>query len=94
MQLLYSSFGDCLLKEKVQKKNFSIGGELYLSKVINLRAGYDNQIRNYASADDNKGLSGLSGGIGIKFEEVNFDYGYAEYGASVGLHRFSLALEL
>ncbi|MCB0702434.1 MAG: PorV/PorQ family protein [Candidatus Kapaibacterium sp.] len=75
-------------------KNFSIGGELYLSKVINLRAGYDNQIRNYASADDNKGLSGLSGGIGIKFEEVNFDYGYAEYGASVGLHRFSLALEL
>lgn len=75
-------------------KNFAIGGELYLSKVINLRAGYDNQIRNFASSDDNKGLSGLSGGLGIKFEDVNFDYGYAEYGASIGLHRFSLALEL
>jgi hypothetical protein len=75
-------------------KNFAIGGELYLSKVINLRVGYDNQIRNFASADENKGLSGLSGGIGIKFENLDFDYGYAEYGASVGLHRFSLALEL
>lgn len=75
-------------------KNFAIGGELYLSKVINLRVGYDNQIRNFASADESKGLSGLSGGIGIKFEHLNFDYGYAEYGASIGLHRFSLSMEL
>ena len=75
-------------------KNFAIGGELYLSKVINLRIGYDNQIRNFASADEKKGLSGLSGGIGLKFETLDFDYGYAEYGASIGIHRFSLALEI
>ena len=74
--------------------NFSIGGELYLSKFINLRVGYDNQIRNFASADDNKGLSGLSGGVGLKFESINFDYGYAEYGASIGLHRFTLSLDI
>lgn len=75
-------------------KNFAIGGELYLSKVINLRVGYDNQIRNFASSDENKGLSGLSGGIGLKFKDLDFDYGYAEYGASIGLHRFSLALDI
>lgn len=74
--------------------NFSISGELTLSKVISARVGYDNQIRNFASADDSKGLSGLSGGVGLKFTDINFDYGYAEYGASIGLHRFSLAIEI
>lgn len=74
--------------------NFSIGGELTLSKVISARVGYDNQIRNFASADQSKGLSGLSGGLGLKFTDINFDYGYAEYGASIGLHRFSLAIEI
>lgn len=74
--------------------NFSIGGELYLSKVINIRAGYDNQIRNFASTDENKGLSGLSVGIGLIFEDIIFDYGYAEYGASVGLHRFTLGIDI
>ena len=74
--------------------NFSIGGELTLSKVIDVRVGYDNQIRNFASADDNKGLSGLSGGVGLKFSDINFDYGYAEYGASIGLHRFTLGIDI
>lgn len=74
-------------------KNFSIGGELYISDNIRLRAGYDNQIRGFASSDENKGLAGLSGGLGLNFEDFNFDYAYAEYGASQGIHRFSLALD-
>lgn len=75
-------------------QSFSLGGELYLSDHINLRVGYDNQIRNFATSDENKGLSGLSGGVGLLFEDFNFDYAYSEYGGSIALHRFSLGLEL
>lgn len=75
-------------------QNFSIGGELYLSDHINLRVGYDNQIRNFATSDENKGLSGLSGGLGLLFEDFNFDYAYSEYGGSIALHRFSLGLDI
>ncbi len=75
-------------------KHFSIGGELYIGKYVQLRLGYDNQVRNFTSADTDKGLTGFSGGLGIKTNDFNFDYGYSKYGAAASLHRFSIGLEL
>lgn len=74
--------------------NFSIGGEFYLGDYIQLRLGYDNYVRSYTSAESDKGLSGLSAGLGIRTDVVNFDYGIARYGSAATLHRFSLAFDV
>lgn len=75
-------------------QNFAVGGEIYLGRFIMARLGYDNAVRNYASVGSKKGLSGFSAGIGIKIDELNFDYGFARYGSAANLHRFSIALDI
>ncbi len=75
-------------------KNFAIAGELYLGKNIMVRLGYDNQIRQYSTPDFEKGLSGISAGLGIKGDNFTFDYGFARYGSAATLHRFSLAFDI
>ena len=74
--------------------NFSIGGELYMGQYIRLRLGFDNQIRSESAPSASKKLAGLSGGLGIITKLVNFDYSIAQVGASVMMHRFTLALDL
>ncbi len=75
-------------------KSFSIGGELYVGKYIQVRLGYDNQVRTFTSATTDKGFTGFSGGLGVKTNDFNFDYGYSKYGASASLHRFSISLDI
>ncbi len=75
-------------------KNFAIAGELYLGKVIMVRLGYDNQVRQFSTPDFEKGLSGISAGVGIKGDNFTFDYGFARYGSAATLHRFSLAFDI
>jgi hypothetical protein len=74
--------------------NFSLAGELYAGKYIQIRLGYDNNIRRTTTPSNNKQLSGFSGGAGIKHNHFNFDYGVALVGTAATLHRFSIALEL
>ncbi|MBI5324465.1 MAG: type IX secretion system protein PorQ [Ignavibacteriae bacterium] len=73
--------------------NFSIGGEIYLGNFIQARAGYNNQTRKETSPSTDRGLSGFSGGVGIKTKDFNIDYGVAQIGKSAMLHRFSLGLD-
>jgi hypothetical protein len=75
-------------------KSFNIGGELYFGKVIQVRLGYDNQIRSLTNAEVNKGFTGFSAGVGLVTEDFNFDYGYTGYGSSANLHRFSVSLNV
>ncbi len=75
-------------------KSFAIAGELYLGKIIMVRLGYDNQVRQYSTPDFDKGLSGISAGVGIKGSNFTFDYGFARYGSAATLHRFSLAFDI
>jgi hypothetical protein len=75
-------------------KSFTVGGELYLGKVFQVRLGYDNQIRTLTSAESDKGLTGFSGGVGLVFEDYNFDYGFSRYGSSANLHRFSVSMNI
>jgi hypothetical protein len=74
--------------------NFSLAGEFYIGKYVQARLGYNNQVRRLTSPDNNKGLSGFSGGAGVKMKDFNLDYGIAQIGSSALLHRFSLSLEL
>jgi hypothetical protein len=75
-------------------KSFSIGGEFYLGDHIEARVGYNNEIRNLTQADSESGLTGLSGGIGIKTEVLIFDYGFSSFGSAANMHRFSIGLEI
>lgn len=73
--------------------NFSIAGELYLGDYVQARIGYDNQVRREVALDADKKMTGISGGIGLKLKDFNFDYGIAIAGTSALMHRFSLALD-
>lgn len=75
-------------------KNFSLGGELYIGKYIQLRLGYNNHVRTETASDADKGITGFSGGLGINVDSFNFDYGYSQYGSNANMHRFSVGLGL
>ncbi len=75
-------------------KNFSIGGELYIGEYVMLRAGYDNQIRQFTSIETDRKLAGFSFGAGVKLENFNIDYGLALMGASANFHKFSVNMNL
>jgi len=75
-------------------KSFNIGGEFYISDNINLRLGYDNNVRNLTDAEVNKGLTGFSGGAGFNLDDFLIDYGFSRYGSSANLHRFSISFNI
>lgn len=73
-------------------KRFNVGAEINLGEYIQARLGYDNEARSLTSSEVDKGLTGFSGGIGVKTDMINFDYGFTRYGSAVNLHRFSISL--
>lgn len=73
--------------------SFSIGGEFYIGKYVNLRLGFDNNIRRFTTPASERKLSGFSAGIGIKTTYFNFDYSLAQIGTSNLLNRFSINLD-
>lgn len=72
--------------------NFSVGGELYLGKVIMARIGYDNAQRNLSGVNVATQATGLSGGIGVNLEDLDIDYALSSLGSSALLHRLSVGL--
>lgn len=75
-------------------KNFSLGGELYIGKSVQLRVGYDNAVRSAVNSDGQSNTAGFSGGIGIVTNKVNVDYGATMLFASGTLHRIGVNLSL
>ena len=74
--------------------NFSVGGELYIGKAVRARVGYDNATRNLSGVNVATQLTGVSGGIGVYLESLNFDYALSSLGSSALLHRLSVGLVL
>lgn len=75
-------------------QNFAIGGEFYLGESLQVRLGYDNQVRTTTTPSTDRGFAGLSAGVGFNSTNFIIDYGLAQYGASAILHRISVRLEL
>jgi len=75
-------------------KAFSFGAEFYLSKVLSLRFGYDNEKRSELKVGSTAGIAGFSAGVGINVSTYRFDYGYSSLGLIGGLHRISLVTTL
>ena len=74
--------------------NFSVGGELYLGKVVQARIGYTNTVRNTSTISVPGQLTGLSGGIGVHLPTLDFDYALSSLGAASVVHRVSIAMRL
>lgn len=75
-------------------RNFSVGGELYLGKVVQARLSYDNRLRNTSGVNIASQLSGLSAGVGLRLPSLSFDYAYSALGAAAVLHRVSVVVPL
>lgn len=71
--------------------NFSLGGELYIAKIINLRIGYENQRRRELAPDTQPRVSGFSGGAGVIINTLRVDYALSSYGTMGNLHRIGVS---
>ena len=78
-----------------QKFNsFSFGAEFYLSKVLTLRVGYNNQQRSDLAIGQSAGLAGINLGLGALIAGYRFDYGYSSLGLIGGINRISVSTSL
>lgn len=78
------SFGDRL-------KSFSVGGEFTLSRVLQLRFGYNNEQRRELKMGTSSGLAGFSGGLGVTVDSYHVDYALSSLGKVGSLHRLTIA---
>lgn len=94
---------DPLTGESTQKKiKFSdklfrhliINTEILISKGFNLRVGYNFERRKELGIENRMGLSGLSGGFGIRINRFNMSYGYAKYHVAGGSNSFTVSTTL
>ncbi len=90
----FYNLGDATNKFFDRFLKFSIGGEFFFGESLNLRFGYDNNIRKYSGTSKDKEFIGFSAGIGFKFNEFNLDYGVSQVGASAIFHKFSFYLDI
>lgn len=74
--------------------NFSVGGELSIGKYVRARLGYDHTSRNLSGVNVSTQMAGVSGGVGVQLETMQFDYALSSIGSSALLHRLSVGLML
>ncbi len=75
-------------------KSFSLGAEFYLSQVMRLRFGYDNQMRSDLTIGQSAGLAGFNLGLGANVSNYRFDYGFSSLGMIGAIHRISISTNL
>jgi len=73
---------------------FTVGGEFTLSKVFQLRFGYNNEQRKDLKTGTTAGLAGFSAGLGISVSDYKVDYAISSLGNIGSLHRISLSTTL
>jgi hypothetical protein len=69
---------------------FSIGGEFTLSRVLQLRFGFDNARRKDLNLGTSTGLAGFSAGLGINSGDYRIDYAISSLGKIGNFHRISI----
>ena len=68
----------------------TIGGEFTLSKVVQLRFGYNNEQRIDLKIESTSGLAGFSAGLGLLISDYRVDYALSSLGKIGSLHRISV----
>lgn len=69
---------------------FNIGAEFTLSKIIQLRFGYDNIKREEYKVASSSGLGGFSFGVGIDVKGYDVDYAFSSMGNIGALHQIGI----
>jgi hypothetical protein len=82
------------IKFSQRLKNFSLGAEFFLSKVIRLRFGYNNQNRSDLTVGGSAGLAGINLGLGALISGYTFNYGFSSLGQIGALHRIGVTTSL
>ncbi|MFM8569221.1 MAG: PorV/PorQ family protein [Candidatus Kapaibacterium sp.] len=73
-------------------RNFSIGGEFYLGKVLQLRIGYNNTLRAASSFPVSARFAGVCAGVGIITKKVTVDYAMTNMMSGIMVHRVGINL--
>lgn len=75
-------------------RHFVVGGELLLSKNLNLRLGYNHLQRRELRLDNAGGGAGFSFGVMLRLSQFQLDYTHAGYHAAGGANYFTVARNL
>ncbi|MCP5064216.1 MAG: type IX secretion system protein PorQ [Ignavibacteriae bacterium] len=75
-------------------KQFTVGGEFKMSKVVRLRFGYDNEKRKELKIGTSAGLAGFNLGVGFIVSNYNVDYAFSSMGSIGALHRIGISTVL
>ena len=79
-----NGFGNKLMR------HIKVGGEVFLSKSIVGRIGYDYRRRQELKIDQKTGASGISWGLAVRLSYFQFSYGRASYHLAAPSNLFSL----
>lgn len=71
-----------------------VGAELFPQKAFNLRIGYNFRRSQELSIEEQRTFSGLSFGVGLRFNKIKFDYSYSRYTLAANTSLFGLTINL
>jgi hypothetical protein len=71
-------------------RSFTLGGEFTLSRHLQFRVGYNNDLRADLKTGGTSGMAGFSGGLGLRVSSYSIDYALSSLGAIGSIHRISI----
>lgn len=71
-----------------------VGTEFFPGKSFNIRLGYNFRRGQELSIQDQRSFSGISAGVGIRFNNIRFDYSYSRYTLAANTSLFGLMINL
>ncbi len=71
-----------------------VGAELFPGKSFNLRVGYNFRRGEELKIEETRNFSGISVGMGLRFNNIRFDYSYSRYTLAANTSLFGLMINL
>jgi len=75
-------------------RHFILGAELWPDRGFNLRVGYNFRRAEELRIENQRNFSGLSFGLGLKFNRMRFSYTHARYTGAANTSFFGLQIDL
>jgi hypothetical protein len=75
-------------------RHLILGAELFPEKAFNIRLGYNFRRSQELSIEEQRTFSGISLGMGLRFNKIKFDYSYSRYTLAANTSLFGLTINL
>lgn len=75
-------------------RHLIVGAELFPEKAFNIRMGYNFRRGQELSIQEQRNFSGISLGVGLRFNKIKFDYSYSRYALAANTSLFGLTINL